>query len=135
MRTDPLADMLSMIKNANMRGYERVVVDHSKLKERVAAVLKEEGYLKAVQVVEEDRRGTKRRFIHVYLKYGEGGEKVISGIKRVSKPGCRVYKTVGRIPKVLDDLGTSILTTSRGVMSHRAARKQKVGGELLCQVW
>ncbi|OGG45946.1 MAG: 30S ribosomal protein S8 [Candidatus Handelsmanbacteria bacterium RIFCSPLOWO2_12_FULL_64_10] len=127
--------MLSMIKNANMRGYERVVVDHSKLKERVAAVLKEEGYLKAVQVVEEDRRGTKRRFIHVYLKYGEGGEKVISGIKRVSKPGCRVYKTVGRIPKVLDDLGTSILTTSRGVMSHRAARKQKVGGELLCQVW
>lgn len=135
MRTDPLSDMLSMINNANMRGHERIVVDHSKIKVRVAEVLRDEGYLKSVQVVEEDHHGQKRKFIHVYLKYGEDGAKVISGIKRISKPGCRVYKSVGRIPKVLDDLGASILSTSRGVMSHRAARKQKVGGELLCQVW
>lgn len=135
MRTDPLADMLATIRNANLRGHERIVVDHSGLKEAVAGVLRDEGYLKAVKVVDEVLRGTKRKFIHVYLKYGGDGEKVISGLKLISKPGCRVYKGVAKIPKVLDDLGTSILSTSRGVMSHRQARKQRVGGELLCQVW
>jgi small subunit ribosomal protein S8 len=135
MRTDPLADMLSMIRNANLRRHEKVVVDHSGFKERVAAVLAEEGYLKAVKVVEEERRGAKRRFLHLYLKYAPGGRRVITGIKRVSKPGRRVYATVGRIPKVLDDLGISVLSTSRGVLSHRGAREKRVGGELVCQVW
>ena len=135
MRTDPIADMLSMIANANQRGHEKIVVDHSHIKERVGNVLVEEGYLKATKVTEEQIKGTPRKFMHLYLKYGPEGERVIRGIKRVSKPGRRVYTSVERIPKVLDDLGISVLSTSSGVMSHRLARRKRIGGELLCQVW
>jgi small subunit ribosomal protein S8 len=132
MITDPLADMLSMIANATQRRHEKIVVGHSNLKQRVAQVIVDEGYLKAVKIVEE---ADKRKSLHVYLKYGPDGQPVISGMRRVSKPGRRVYRAVRRIPKVLDDLGVSILSTSRGVVSHRGARKMRVGGELLCQVW
>lgn len=135
MRTDPLADMLSMIRNANMRGHEKIVMDHSNLKERVALVIQEEGYLNAVKVIEEPVRSLTRKFLHIYLKYGPDGEKIITGLKRVSKPGRRQYTSSATIPKVLDDLGISILSTSHGVVSHRTARQKRVGGELLCQVW
>ena len=135
MRTDPLADMLSSISNANERGHKKIVVDHSNLKERVANVIVEEGYLTSVKVVEEPTRKITRKFLHVYLKYGPDGERVLTSLKRVSRPGCRVFTPVEKIPKVLDDLGISVLSTSRGVVSHRVARKKRVGGELLCQVW
>jgi small subunit ribosomal protein S8 len=135
MRTDPLSDLISAIRNANLRGLEKVVTDHSRLKEHVANVLVEEGYLKAVKVVEEPRRGWTARILQVYLKYGPEGEKAITGLKRVSTPGRRIFTPVDKIPKVLDDLGVTVLSTSKGVLSNRSARQKRVGGELLCKVW
>lgn len=135
MRTDPLSDMISSLRNGNMRSQAKVVLDHSQLKEAVANVLVEEGFLKAVKVVEEERKGWKAKRLHLFLKYGPDGEKVITNFKRISTPGCRVFTPVDKIPKVLDGLGASVLSTSRGVLSDRGARAKKVGGELLLRVW
>jgi small subunit ribosomal protein S8 len=129
--TDPIADMLTRIRNASSARHEKVVVPRSSLKIRIAEVLKAEGYIKDFVVHEDDKQGA----ITVLLKYGPDREPAISDIKRVSKPGLRRYVPTTEIPRVLNGLGIAILSTSHGVMVDREARKQKVGGELICTVW
>jgi small subunit ribosomal protein S8 len=129
--TDPIADMLTRIRNASSARHEKVVVPRSRLKIRIAEVLKAEGYIKDFVVHEDDKQGA----ITVLLKYGPDREPAISDIKRVSKPGLRRYVPTTEIPRVLNGLGIAILSTSHGVMVDREARKQKVGGELICTVW
>ena len=136
--TDPIADMLTRLRNAVTAKHTRVDMPASKLKAEIARILQDEGYIQGFRLVEEpaDRAGRQpRQVIRVFLKYGPRGEKVISGIERISRPGRRVYLGVEEVPVVLGGLGTSILTTSRGVMTGRAARKAGVGGEVLCNVW
>lgn len=133
MMTDPIADMLTRIRNAVSVERQHVVIPVSKMKRGVAEVLKREGYI--WDWSEEEPETEPVGNINIELKYGPGGEKVISHIKRVSKPGCRVYSRAKDLRPVLNGLGISILSTSRGVMSDREARQQKVGGEVLCQIW
>jgi small subunit ribosomal protein S8 len=136
--TDPIADMLTRLRNAVTAKHTRVDMPASKLKAEIARILQDEGYIQGFRLVEEpaERPGRQsRQVIRVFLKYGPRGEKVISGIERISRPGRRVYLGVEEVPVVLGGLGTSILTTSRGVMTGRAARKAGVGGEVLCNVW
>jgi small subunit ribosomal protein S8 len=130
---DPVSDMLTRIRNAIMVGHNVVIVPASRLKMAIAQVLYDEGY---IQRFEEVRDG-QFPVIRIYLKYTPGRERepVLSGLKRVSKPGCRIYTKKGDIPWVRSGLGTVILSTSRGVMSGREARRQNVGGEILCEVW
>jgi small subunit ribosomal protein S8 len=131
MMTDPVADLLTRIRNASRAEHEKVDIPASKLKVRVIEILKEEGFIKSFRVLDDKITGTLR----VYLKYGPGNEKIISGIVRVSKPGRRVYVTRDRIPSVLGGMGVAILSTSRGVMTDREVRKQGLGGEVLAYVW
>jgi len=135
--TDPIADMLTRIRNAVGAKRARVEIPASKLKAEIARILQDEGYIQSFRLVEEppERGATPRRLLRIGLKYGPRGEKVISGIERVSRPGRRVYASRGRVPVVLGGLGTSILTTSRGVMTGREAARSGVGGEVLCNVW
>ena len=136
--TDPIADMLTRLRNAVTAKHTRVDMPASKLKAEIARILQDEGYIQGFRLVEEpaDKAGRQpRQLIRVFLRYGPAGEKVISGIQRISRPGRRVYLGVEDVPVVLGGLGTSILTTSRGVMTGRAARKAGVGGEVLCNVW
>ncbi len=133
MMTDPIADMLTRIRNAVSVERPNVVIPVSKMKRGVAEVLKREGYIWDWN--EEAPEDKPVGNINIELKYGPSGEKVISHIKRVSKPGCRVYSRAKDLRPVLNGLGISILSTSRGVMSDREARQQKVGGEVLCQIW
>ena len=135
--TDPIADMLTRIRNAVGAKRARVEIPASKLKVEIARILQDEGYIQSFRLVEEplDRGTAQRQVLRLGLKYGPRGEKVISGIERVSRPGRRVYASRGRVPVVLGGLGTSILTTSRGVMTGREAAKTGVGGEVLCNVW
>ena len=136
--TDPISDMLSRIRNAVTAKHARVDLPASKLKAEIARILQDEGYIQGYRLVEEPAEGkgrAPRPMIRVFLKYGPHGEKVISGIERISRPGRRVYLGVDDVPAVLGGLGTNILTTSRGVMTGRAARKAGVGGEVLCNVW
>jgi small subunit ribosomal protein S8 len=139
--TDPISDMLSRIRNAVAAKHARVDMPASKLKAEIARILQDEGYIQGYRLVEEaaekgaGKGGGPRQLIRVFLKYGPHGEKVISGIERISRPGRRVYLGVDDVPAVLGGLGTNILTTSRGVMTGRAARKAGVGGEVLCNVW
>jgi small subunit ribosomal protein S8 len=135
--TDPISDMLSRIRNAVSSKHARVDLPASKLKAEIARILQDEGYIQGYRLVEEPgvKGGAARPMIRVFLKYGPHGEKVISGIERISRPGRRVYLGVDDVPAVLGGLGTNILTTSRGVMTGRAARKAGVGGEVLCNVW
>lgn len=133
--TDPLADTLTQIRNALQRNFKQVAVPHSRLKESVVKILKQEGYLKDFKVVPDEALGEKRKTLHIYLKYGPDGEMIINKITRVSKPGRRVYRGVQNIGKVLDGLGVTVLSTSRGVISDRQARKLNIGGEILCRVW
>jgi small subunit ribosomal protein S8 len=148
MMTDPLADMLTRIRNANNIERPFVEMPATKLKLAVARVLKEEGYVHDAEIgtYETDENGQRhfqpaesfdraKLVLRVHLKYGPDGERVIRHIGRVSKPGCRVYRGSGEIKKVLDGLGISVLSTSKGVLSDRQARSQKVGGEVICQVW
>lgn len=129
--TDPIGDMLTRIRNAMMASYDTVDIPRSKLKLSIANVLKSEGFIKNYRIVEEGARGT----IRIFLKYDEKGVPVISGLKRVSKPSRRSYTKRDRIPKVLGGLGVNILSTSKGVMTDREARKVGIGGEVLCAVW
>ena len=136
--TDPIADMLTRIRNAVSSRHNRVDLPASKLKVEIARILQDEGYILGFKLVDEaadagDSSG--RQVLRLFLKYGHGGERVISGIERVSRPGRRVYVSRDDVPSVLGGLGVSILTTSRGVMSGRAAQKAGVGGEILCNVW
>ena len=136
--TDPIADMLTRLRNAVTAKHTRVDMPASKLKAEIARILEDEGYIQGFRLVEEpaDKPGRQpRQVIRVFLRYGPQGEKVISGIQRISRPGRRVYLGVDDVPVVLGGLGTNILTTSRGVMTGRAARKAGVGGEVLCNVW
>jgi small subunit ribosomal protein S8 len=129
--TDPIADMLARIRNASMAEHEKLDVPASKLKVRVAEIMKEEGFIKNFRFIEDKKQGTLR----IYLKYGPGGERVIAGMSRVSKPGRRLYVTADKIPSLLGGMGVAILTTSRGILTDREARKAKVGGEVLCYIW
>jgi small subunit ribosomal protein S8 len=136
--TDPISDMITRIRNASIAKHTRVDMPASKLKAEIARILQDEGYIQGFRIVEEaaEKAGRQpRQVIRVFLKYGPHGEKVISGLERISRPGRRVYLGVDDVPPVLGGLGTSILTTSRGVMTGRAAKKAGVGGEILCNVW
>ena len=132
--SDPVGDMLAMIKNAYGRRHKRVSLSHSILKEGVAKVLRSEGYLEDVKSVQDDKR-KELKFLHLYLKYDTNGDSVISDIKRVSKPGCRIFRGVDNLARIMDGLGMQVLSTSKGIMSDRQARKERVGGELICKVW
>jgi len=132
MMTDPIADLLTRIRNASRAEHEKVDIPASKLKVRIAEILKSEGFVKNLRVIEE---AGKFPTLRVYLKYGTGNEQVISGLVRVSKPGRRVYVGKDRIPSILGGMGVAILSTSRGVMTDREVRKQQLGGEVLAYVW
>ena len=131
MMTDPIADMLTRIRNGTMARHDRVELPHSHLKEHVAGVMKAEGYLDDVRVSE----GEGPRLLTLVLRYGRDRASAIDGLRRVSTPGRRVYVRHDRIQRVCSGMGISILSTSRGVMTDREARKQRVGGELLCEIW
>ena len=131
MLSDPIADFLTRIRNASRAEHEKVDIPLSKLKLRMAEILKDEGFVKNFRVIEDNKQGTLR----VYLKYGAGNEKIISGIVRISRPGRRVYVTKDKIPSILAGMGVAILSTSRGVMTDRQVRKQQLGGEVLAYVW
>ena len=129
--TDPVADMLTRIRNANTAKHESVDVPASNLKKAIAKILLDEGYIKSYEVVEDGTQGV----IRIQLKYLAGKEKVISGLRRVSKPGLRVYAGADELPRVLTGLGIAIISTSKGVMTDKAARANHVGGEVLAFVW
>ncbi len=134
--TDPIADMLTRIRNATIAKHTRVDIPASTLKLEIARILELEGYIQSFKMVDPTAEsGGVQKTIRVQLKYGPRGERVITGIERVSRPGRRVYFGREDVPTVLAGLGTSILTTSRGIMTGREARKQGVGGEVLCNVW
>lgn len=129
--TDTIADMLTRIRNANSMRYTEVKVPASKLKLELARILKEEGFIKDYKVLDETAQG----MILITLKYGEKKERVISGLKRISKPGLRVYAKADEVPKVLNGLGIAIISTSNGIMTDKEARKQGLGGEVLAYIW
>lgn len=129
--TDPIADMLTRIRNANTVGHETVEIPASKMKKAIADILVDEGYIKSYDVIDDNAQGT----IKVTMKYGADKEKVISGIKKISKPGLKVYAKANDVPKVLGGLGIAIISTSKGIVSDKEARKLGVGGEVICYVW
>lgn len=129
--TDPIADMLTRIRNANTVGHEEVEIPASKMKISIANILLREGYIKGFEVVEDNKQG----IIKVEMKYGAGKERVINGIKKISKPGLKVYAKAADVPKVLGGLGVAIISTSKGVISDKEARALGVGGEVICYVW
>ena len=129
--TDPIADMLTRIRNANTVGHETVEIPASKMKKAIAEILKAEGYITDYEVIEDNKQGT----IKVTMKYGAHKERVISGIKKISKPGLKVYAKADEVPRVLGGLGIAIISTSHGIVSDKEARKLGVGGEVICYVW
>lgn len=129
--TDPVADFLTRIRNANTVYHDKVEAPASKMKRAIADILKEEGFIKECEFVADGKQG----IIRVYLKYGTTKERVITGIKRISKPGLRVYARKDAVPKVLGGLGLAVISTSRGIMSDKQARKLGLGGEVICYVW
>ena len=138
--TDPIADMLTRLRNAVIAKHSRVDVPASKLKVAIARILEDEGYIQGFKIVDEKspaaaKAVSPRQMIRILLKYGPRGERVITGLERISRPGRRVYFRSTEVPPVLGGLGTSILTTSRGVMTGRAAVRAGVGGEVLCNIW
>lgn len=131
MHSDPIADMLTRIRNANALRYEEVSMPNSKMKEGIAKILEKEGFIAAYKVDEVEGK----KVLSITLKYGENGERVITNLERVSKPGLRVYVEASKIPSVLKGLGIAILSTPNGLLSDAQARKAHVGGEILCKVW
>ena len=129
--TDPIADMLTRIRNANSAKHDSVDIPASNMKKAIAQILLDEGYIKKYDVVEDGKQG----MIHVELKYGPGKTKIIQGLRRVSKPGLRIYSSSEDMPKVMKGIGTAIVSTSKGVMTDKAARKANVGGEVLAFIW
>ncbi len=129
--TDTIADMLTRIRNANVMHYQEVLVPKSKMKLEIAKILKEEGFIENYKVLKNDVQGT----ISLTLKYGPNKERVITGLKRISKPGLRVYAKVDEIPRVLNGLGIAIISTSKGLMTDKKARENKLGGEVLAYIW
>ena len=133
MLTDPVADMLTRIRNANKALHDRVELPSSKLKVEIARILTEEGYVREYHV--EEREGVPYKVLVVELKYGRSRERVLTGVKRISKPGRRIYAGKDRLPRVLGGMGTAILSTSRGVITSRTAEREGIGGEVICFVW
>ncbi|CAN5549226.1 30S ribosomal protein S8 [soil metagenome] len=131
--TDPIADMLTRIRNANVAMHDDVRMPSSKLKEALAALLKQEGYIEAFDVA--DDTGRPGRVLSIQMKYSPERARTISGLRRVSKPGLRVYSKADKVPRVLGGLGVAVISTSHGLMTDREARKRKMGGEILCFVW
>ena len=129
--TDPVADMLTRIRNANIARHERLEIPASRLKEEVARILQEEGYIRNYRYLEDRKQG----ILRIYLKYSRDKERTISGIRRISKPGRRVYVGKAELPRVLNGLGIAILSTSRGVMTAAQCKREGIGGEVLCYVW
>lgn len=129
--TDPIADMLTRIRNGNHAKHESVDIPASNIKKELANILLEEGYIKGFDVIDDGKQG----IIRVELKYTEEKERVITGIKRISKPGLRVYVNKEEIPRVLGGLGIAVVSTSKGILTDKSARKQGVGGEVICYVW
>ena len=129
--TDPIADMLTRIRNANVVKHETVDVPASNMKKELARILLEEGFIRGYDVIEDGKQG----IIRIQLKYGQEGERVITGLKKISKPGMRVYAANHEIPKVLNGLGISVISTSKGILTDKKARKENVGGEVICYVW
>jgi small subunit ribosomal protein S8 len=129
--TDVIADMLTRIRNANDAGHPTVEIPCSNIKKAIVQTLKDEGYIQDFEIIDDSKQG----MIKVYLKYGPNKKKVISGIKRISKPGLRIYAKKDNIPRVMGGLGTVILSTSKGIMTDKQARKEQVGGEVICYVW
>lgn len=131
MMTDPIADMLTRIRNASSAKHESVEIPASNTKKELANMLLEEGFIKNVEFIDEGVQGT----IKIDLKYGENDERIISGIRRISKPGLRVYAKANELPRVLGGLGVAIISTSKGLLTDKEARSQGVGGEVICYVW
>ena len=129
--TDPIADMLTRIRNANQAKFKTVDIPASNMKRNIAEILFNEGYIKAYEEIQNENQG----IIRVSLKYTEKGKKVISGLKRISKPGLRIYASKEELPKVLNGLGVAIISTSNGIMTDREARQKKLGGEVIAFVW
>ena len=129
--TDPIADMLTRIRNANMQRHETVDIPSSKLKKSIAEILLEEGYIKSFEEIEDNAQG----IIRITLKYDEKGNRVIDGLKRISKPGLRVYASKDQLPKVLNGLGIALISTSKGIKTDKEARELGLGGEVLAYIW
>ncbi|RST71789.1 30S ribosomal protein S8 [Siminovitchia acidinfaciens] len=129
--TDPIADLLTRIRNANMVRHEKLEIPASKIKKDIAEILKQEGFIRDVEFIEDNKQG----IIRIFLKYGANNERVITGLKRISKPGLRVYAKANEVPKVLNGLGIALVSTSQGVLSDKDARAKQVGGEVLAYVW
>lgn len=129
--TDPIADMLTRIRNANAVRHESLEVPASKIKKEIAEILKREGFVRDAEYIDDNKQG----IIRIFLKYGQNDERVITGLKRISKPGLRVYVKSGEVPRVLGGLGIAIISTSKGLMTDKEARQQNVGGEVLAYVW
>lgn len=129
--SDPIADMLTRIRNANTVRHETVEIPASKIKKEIAEILKKEGFIRDAEYVQDSKQG----IIRLFLKYGPNNERVITGLKRISKPGLRVYSKSQEVPKVLGGLGLAIISTPRGVMTDKEARQSNAGGEVICYVW
>lgn len=129
--TDPIADFLTRIRNANMVRHESFEVPASKMKESIAKILEREGYIKGYEVIEDG----KQNIMRIFMKYGQNNERVITNLKRISKPGLRVYAKANEVPKVLNGLGIALVSTSEGVITDKEARKRNVGGEIIAYVW
>lgn len=129
--TDPIADFLTRIRNANNARHTKVEIPASNLKKDMADILKSEGFVKDVEFVEDDKQG----IVRIFLKYGQNNERVITGMKRISKPGLRVYANAEEVPKVLNGLGVALISTSQGVVTDKVARAKNIGGEVLAYVW
>lgn len=129
--TDSIADLLTRIRNANRAAHEKVDIPFSRIKQEIVRLIKDEGFIKNYRFIEDSRQG----MIRVFMKYGPNRERVIKDVKRISKPGCRVYTAADSVPRVLGGLGVAILSTSRGVMTDRQARRDRVGGEVICYIW
>ena len=129
--TDPIADMLTRVRNANMVRHEKLELPASNIKKEIAEILKREGFVRDVEYVEDDKQG----IIRIFLKYGQNNERVITGLKRISKPGLRVYAKADEIPRVLNGLGIALVSTSEGVVTDKVARQRGIGGEVLAYIW
>lgn len=129
--TDPISDMLTRIRNANMVRHEKLELPASNIKKEVAEILKREGFIRDYEYIEDNKQGALR----IFLKYGPNNERIITGLKRISKPGLRVYAKADEVPRVLNGLGIAIVSTSKGVLTDKEARQQAVGGEILAYIW
>lgn len=129
--TDPIADMLTRIRNANMVRHDKLEVPASNVKKEIAEILKREGFVRDVEYIEDNKQG----ILRIFLKYGPNNERVITGLKRISKPGLRVYAKADEVPRVLNGLGIAIVSTSQGVMTDKEARQAQTGGEVVAYVW